>query len=242
MILSLLLLFAPLNAQEKYEVTVGWEGQFDWGGGWDSETRLSKEIPGGISSRDFDWPVWEFYTLALPEVRETLRIKDEQWATLKTGLERWRASQDSVYAKYTAPKSKLKKLSYVQARQLKIAYVATGHRILVEAARKEIRKALTSKQNDRLSEITLQWRRTRSGLWHLLRNDEISTSLKITTEQHKQLVEAAPVIALQGATPSGMTPKKSDLACLECLTDSQRATWKKMIGKPFEFKAGGSRK
>ncbi len=113
---------------------------------------------------------------------------------------------------------------------------------------KAVADILTSDQMKRFDQLELQ----RQGpLMGLLRKD-VADKLKITDDQHKQLVDLRQhmmenmrsIFQSAGGQPSEDTRKQmqdlqksSNEKAVALLTDDQKKQWKDMLGDPFEFPA-----
>lgn len=150
--------------------------------------------------------------LSRPDVRSDLKLDAGQDASARRAIR-------SFYGQAYALRGKPNSAETVRAR-----------REVDEAASGWIDSQLSPEQRTRLVQVHLQW----EGPSALVKRPIVAETLRLSAEQKANLAQA--LQRRDAAHGRGEADSDGVLAqaALRCLNESQRDTWKQMMGRPFE--------
>jgi hypothetical protein len=165
--------------------------------------------------------------LGLAEIREELRLSDEQSRAIDVELQKMREAFEGMMGDVDFGAAE--DLSEDERREQFDAFRRHMDEA-TDAANEAVLAGLDADQSRRLKQL----QRQREGV-RALSSDEVVEALGLTDEQRDELAELAP----QGGPFGGFGPPRNDPRDMEdalaVLTDEQRATWNELVGAPFRF-------
>ncbi len=168
--------------------------------------------------------------LGIEEVREELKLSDEQSASVDAELQKLRETFESLMGEVGF--EAMEELDEEQRRERFDAWRQRSDET-VDVANDSVLAALNETQSARLKQL----QRQREGVRALV-GDDAAELLELTDEQREQLNELAPQRGPFGGF-GGFGPPRDDARAMEdalaVLTEEQRASWTELVGAPFRF-------